>query len=90
VSGIFLTVSLAEFKLKTEKAAFMNNQEALTEEIEDCPFCRNIYQVVHHKPGDGWNDFGFRYCPFCGVLVDEFGGISHPLNSVPKDSPKQT
>jgi hypothetical protein len=66
----------------------MVNQEALTEEVEDCPFCRNIYQVVHHKPGDDWNDFGFRYCPFCGALVDEFADISHSITPIPKATAK--
>lgn len=68
----------------------MEKQVALTEEVEDCPLCGNIYQVVHHKPGDDWNDFGFRYCPFCGALIDEFADISHPTNSVPKDFLTQT
>jgi len=55
----------------------MESKEALAEEIENCPTCGNIYQVVHHKPGDDWNDFGCRFCPFCGVPFQEHAFTDH-------------
>ena len=45
------------------------------DEAEVCERCGNIYIVNHLKEGDDWNDFGFRYCPFCGLLIDEYANI---------------
>ena len=28
------------------------------------------------KEGDDWNDFGYRHCPFCGLVTDEYANIS--------------
>ena len=46
------------------------------DESELCEGCGNIYRVNHIKKGDDWNDFGYRYCPFCGMLVDEYATIT--------------
>jgi hypothetical protein len=27
------------------------------------------------KTGDDFNDFGYRNCPFCGLLVDELAHV---------------
>ena len=40
-----------------------------------CQDCGNIYKIVWLKRGDDYNDFGFRHCPFCGVLTDEYAHI---------------
>jgi len=40
-----------------------------------CQHCGNIYKVIHLKEGDDYNDFGFRHCPFCGLLTDEYANI---------------
>lgn len=40
-----------------------------------CKGCRNIYRNIWLKVGDEWNDFGFRYCPFCGKQTEEFSHI---------------
>ena len=42
------------------------------DETEICPQCGNIYRVILLKEGDDWNDFGYRHCPFCGLLIDEY------------------
>ena len=35
--------------------------------VEVCENCGNVYRVSLLKEGDDWNDFGQRYCPFCGM-----------------------
>jgi len=40
-----------------------------------CKRCGNIYQNIWLKVGADWNDFGFRYCPFCGTQTEEFAHI---------------
>ena len=35
--------------------------------VEVCEYCGNVYRVSLLKEGDDWNDFGQRYCPFCGM-----------------------
>ena len=37
-----------------------------------CENCGNIYKVEWLKGGDDYNDFGQRYCPFCGLLTNEW------------------
>ena len=41
-----------------------------------CRNCGNIYRNIWLKVGDDWNDFGFRYCPFCGTETEEFAHIT--------------
>lgn len=41
-------------------------------EGEICESCGNIYRVEWLKEGDDYNDFGQRYCPFCGLLTNEW------------------
>ena len=50
-------------------------QELFKEDVEICEHCGNIYKVVLLKDGDDWNDFGFRHCPFCGNITDEYAHI---------------
>ena len=50
-------------------------KEAMQEDVEICENCGNVYRVYHLKPGDDWNDFGYRHCPFCGLLTDELANI---------------
>jgi hypothetical protein len=42
------------------------------ETIETCPRCGNQYILIWLKQGDDYNDFGDRYCPFCGILSELF------------------
>ena len=47
----------------------------MDEPIDTCKNCRNVYKDLWLKVGGGWNDFGFRYCPFCGTETEEFAHI---------------
>jgi hypothetical protein len=42
------------------------------EDAETCKSCGNTYRVEWLKPGEDFNDFGDRYCPFCGLLPQEW------------------
>ncbi len=44
------------------------------DKIEVCQRCSNTYILIWLKEGDDYNDFAFRYCPFCGLLTDEITG----------------
>ena len=44
----------------------------LETEGEICENCGNIYRIEWLKEGDDYNDFGQRYCPFCGLLTNEW------------------
>jgi len=45
-----------------------------SEEMEGsiCENCGNVYRIDLLKGGDDYNDFGQRYCPFCGMLTQEW------------------
>lgn len=45
------------------------------EETEICPFCGNVYRIIWLKPGEDYNDFGYRHCPFCGLVIDEYAQL---------------
>jgi len=45
------------------------------EKVETCDQCGNVYRLVWLKEGDDYNDFGFRHCPFCGLLMDELAHL---------------
>ena len=42
--------------------------------VEVCQRCTNQYALVWLKEGDDYNDFGDRYCPFCGLHTDDMTG----------------
>jgi hypothetical protein len=44
----------------------------LETEEKICENCGNIYRIEWLKEGDDYNDFGQRYCPFCGLLTNEW------------------
>ena len=44
----------------------------MTEQIEGCPRCKNQYIVIWLNKEDEFNDFGDRYCPFCGFITEAF------------------
>jgi uncharacterized Zn finger protein len=52
------------------------NQIMTDQEVVTCPNCGNVYKVELLKQGDDYNDFGYRYCPFCGLVTDEYANIS--------------
>jgi len=41
-------------------------------EVGVCEHCGNVYRIEWLKEGDDYNDFGQRYCPFCGLLTNEW------------------
>jgi len=45
------------------------------EPINVCQKCNNIYKNLWVKTATGWNDFGFRFCPFCGAQTEDFAHI---------------
>jgi len=47
------------------------------ENVEICENCNNIYRLIWLKKGDDYNDFGFRYCPFFGFIVEELAHLGN-------------
>jgi|GEM_PF-3171119 len=45
--------------------------------VETCQNCGNVYRIVLLKESDDYNDLGYRYCPFCGMLSDEYAHTQH-------------
>ena len=41
------------------------------QKAEKCYNCGNIFRVELVIDSPDYNDFGFRYCPFCGTFYDE-------------------
>ena len=52
------------------------NQTMTDQEVETCSNCGNVYRIELLKEGEDWNDFGYRHCPFCGLITDEYANIS--------------
>ncbi len=42
------------------------------DKLDKCLCCGNAYLLVQLKDGDNYNDFGDRYCPFCGLHTEAF------------------
>ena len=40
--------------------------------LDRCPSCGNTYLLVLLQHGINYNDFGDRYCPFCGLHTEAF------------------
>jgi hypothetical protein len=52
---------------------FLPADDALADDDADvCENCGNVYRVVWLRESDNYNDFGQRYCPFCGLLTNEW------------------
>ena len=45
------------------------------DQADVCDDCGNTYQVLQLKSGEDYNDFGYRYCPFCGAMEDQLANI---------------
>ncbi len=56
---------------RVEQCQRCKNQYIL---VELCQRCANQYILIWLSPGDDYNDFGDRYCPFCGLQTDELTG----------------
>jgi hypothetical protein len=42
--------------------------------VKTCQRCSNMYLLVWLRQSRDYNDFGLRYCPFCGLLTEELTG----------------
>lgn len=51
------------------------NQRVNEDDAEICSDCGNVFRVAWLKQGDDYNDFGYRYCPFCGKMTDEYAHL---------------
>jgi hypothetical protein len=40
------------------------------DDAEICGNCCNVFTIALLKIGDDYNDFGQRYCPYCGLLAN--------------------
>ncbi len=60
--------------MKTQKTVQIVDSMS-DENVEKCENCDNVYRLIWLKEGDDYNDFGFRHCPFCGLLIDELAHI---------------
>ena len=60
---------MESMQITEQKQPIPPMHEMLQEEmgVEVCENCGNVYRVSLLKEGDDWNDFGQRYCPFCGM-----------------------
>ena len=60
-------------KISTQEPVQLD--EAISQDnVDVCQNCGNIYTLIWLKHGDDYNDFGYRHCPFCGLLTDELTG----------------
>ena len=58
-------------QIKTHK----NMEELMPgDKLDICQRCRNVYILIWLAEGEDYNDFGLRYCPFCGLLTDGITG----------------
>lgn len=48
------------------------NQPRIEHSIETCTRCSNEYIVIWIKESENFNDFGDRFCPFCGLMTEVF------------------
>ncbi len=58
----------------TKQRAFQTKKAAPEDRVDLCQRCGNAYLLIWLREGEYYNDFGFRYCPFCGLLTDEVTG----------------
>jgi hypothetical protein len=51
------------------------NISTASKDVRTCTNCKTVYRVELVQEGSEFNDFGFRYCPLCGTLTDEWAQI---------------
>lgn len=59
-------------KPQTSAALPLGDDSPLETDAVICENCGNIFRIEWLKEGDDYNDFGQRYCPFCGLLTNEW------------------
>ena len=65
----------SEMQSKKEPSFSEMVRGVFEKDADICQNCGNIYRIVWLKEGDDYNDFGYRHCPFCGHMVDEYAHI---------------
>ena len=53
----------------------MHHQDNCSDDEVECENCESVYKVILIKEGGDYNDFGYRHCHFCGMLLDEYAHI---------------
>lgn len=53
----------------------LSEKGTLREDVEFCQNCKNGFVVLWIIESENYKDFGFRHCPFCGLMVDEKGSV---------------
>jgi len=48
------------------------NQDMNKQNTKTCADCGNMFRIERIKASHDYNDFGYRYCPFCGTMTDEW------------------
>ena len=38
--------------------------------MHECEICGHTFEIEWTRDGGDYNDFGYRYCPFCGTQYD--------------------
>lgn len=54
------------------KARRLMNQAMEDQQICICQKCKTVYQIKLLKPGEDYNNFGIRFCHYCGDLTQSF------------------
>jgi hypothetical protein len=72
---------LTQLKLTRKKGDILkmikehqNTEAIVSDKVKTCQSCANMYLLVWLKKSRDYNDFGLKYCPFCGLLTDELTG----------------
>lgn len=47
--------------------------------MHECEICGNTFEIECLKQGVDHNDFGYRYCPYCGTQYDAMNTDDKPL-----------
>jgi uncharacterized Zn finger protein len=53
--------------------------------MHECEICGNTFETELLKEGEGYDDFGYRYCPFCGTQYDMVNTDEKPLTQTPNN-----
>lgn len=46
--------------------------------MHECEICGNSFEIELNKEGQDFNNFGFRYCPYCGAQLDTINIDTEP------------
>ena len=60
---------VSELKIKKQR---LMKQAMIDQQTCICQKCGTVYQIRLLKPGEDYNDFGTRFCHYCGNLTESF------------------